>query len=52
MNKEMISTMRVMTVVRMNDNLTDEYPVKAMTINEELNTIGYTLKREGIIMLA
>lgn len=52
MNKEMISTMRVMTVVRMNDNLTDENLVKAMTINEELNTLGYTLKPEGIIMLA
>ena len=52
MNKEMISTMRTVTVEKISDVITDQTMVMAMTINDELNSLGYTLKPAGIVKLA
>lgn len=52
MNKNMINTMRTMTIKKVSDVVTSENVLKAMTINAELNALGYTLKPNGIAILA
>ena len=52
MDKKMISTFRTLVVEKERENITDESMLRAMTINAELNALGYTLKPIGIIALA
>lgn len=52
MDKKMISTFRTMVVEKVSDTITDESMLRAMTVNTELNHLGYTLKPMGIITLA
>ena len=48
----MISTFRTLVVEKERENITDESMLRAMTVNAELNALGYTLKPIGIIALA
>lgn len=52
MDKKMISTFRTLVVEKERENITDESMLRAMTVNAELNALGYTLKPIGIIALA
>ena len=48
----LISELRVFPISIVTEELTDENIIKAVTINEELKNIGYTLKPKDIVSLA
>ena len=53
--KLLLSELRVVPVSQLNnssDNISDECMVKVMTINEELNNLGYTLNPKDCVRLA
>lgn len=53
--KLLLSELRVVPVSQLNnnsDNISDECMIKVMTINEELNNLGYTLNPKDCVRLA
>ena len=50
--KLLISEMRIFPVTVSNDTIDDEQMIRAITMNQEIHSLGYTLTPAGIIMLA
>lgn len=51
-NKDLLSETRLFSVHDTQKKLTDDNMVKAITVNANLNSLGYTLKPEDIVILA